>query len=326
MSTPPESLLEALRDGQRFLLSGHVNPDGDCIGSAIGLARLLRKVGKGATIWNRDPHPALYAQLPGAGAIHSGAEPPAGFPATFDAVVVLECPSLDRTGLEQHLAELPLLNLDHHLGNEQYGAVNWVDTAAPALGAMIYRLAPALNVEIDSDTATCLYLTLVTDTGGFRFDNASPEAFATAGRLVADGASPTRVAGWLYENRPLAAVRLLGEMIQTLELHAGGRIATALLRREMYERSGAAAGDGEGLIDHPRSIAGVEAVGLVREIDGDGCKVSLRSRGRVDVQAIALRHGGGGHRNAAGYRLAGTPDEVRATVADELAGALSAEG
>ena len=315
----PEDLLRKIRQGNRFLLTSHVNPDGDAIGSELGLARLLRSLGKGAVVWNRDPIPAVYRPLPGSERVHSGEQPPAGFPEKFDAVVVLECPSPDRTGLEAHVGSLPVINIDHHLGNQHYGAVNWVDSAAPAVGEMVFRLAQALKVTLDPETASCLYLTLVTDTGGFRFSNATPAAFEAAAALVAQ---------WLYESQPESVVRLLGEMLQTLALHHGGRIATVRLDPEMFERAGASAGDSEGLIDQPRSIAGVDAVALIRRRDDGSHKVSLRSRGEVDVEKIARHHGGGGHRNAAGYTLgeggaAQSDAEVERAVVGELAEALS---
>src|SRR5579864_4522587 len=328
----PEDLLRKIRQGNRFLLTSHVNPDGDAIGSELGLARLLRRLGKGAVVWNLDPIPAIYRPLPGSDRVHSGAEPPAGFPEKFDSIVVLECPSLDRTGLEQHLsspalvAALPLINIDHHLGNQHYGAVNWVDSAAPAVGEMVFRLAQALKVALEPEIASCLYLTLVTDTGGFRYSNATPAAFEAAAALVREGAHPEQVAQWLYESQPVAVVRLLGEMLQTLELLHGGRIATVRLDPEMFARAGAAAGDSEGLIDTPRSIAGVDAVALVRRREDGSHKVSLRSRGEVDVEKIARHHGGGGHRNAAGYSLsggeAGSTAEVEREAVSEIAAAL----
>ncbi len=319
----PEDLLRRIRQGNRFLLTSHVNPDGDAIGSELGLARVLRSLGKGALVWNRDQTPTLYRPLPGSDRIYGGAEPPSGFPQMFDAVVVLECPSLDRTGLEEHLAGTTLINIDHHLGNQHYGAFNWVDSAAPAVGEMVYRLGQGLKATLDPETATALYLTLVTDTGGFRFSNATPAAFEAAANLVREGAHPEQVSQWLYESQPLAVVRLLCEMLQTLELHEGGRVATAALTPEMFARAGASPGDSEGLIDVPRSIAGVEAVGLVRRRDDGSHKVSLRSRGEVDVEKIARHHGGGGHRNAAGFTLAGDTDQVRREVVGALAAALS---
>ena len=143
----PEDLLRRIRQGNRFLLTSHINPDGDAIGSELGLARLLRGLGKGAVVWNRDPTPTVYRPLPGSDRIHVGEEPPAGFPDVFDAIIVLECPSPDRTGLEQHLGAKPIINIDHHLGNQCYGAVNWVDSAAPAVGEMVFRLAQGLKVR-----------------------------------------------------------------------------------------------------------------------------------------------------------------------------------
>jgi phosphoesterase RecJ-like protein len=319
----PEDLLKKIRQGNRFLLTSHVNPDGDAIGSELGLARLLRRMGKGAVVWNRDATPTIYRPLPGSERIHNGEEPPAGFPDMFDAIVVLECPSPDRTGIEQHLSARPVINIDHHLGNQLYGAINWVDSAAPAVGEMIYRMAQALKLSLDPETASALYLTLVTDTGGFRFSNATPVAFEAAASLVRDGAHPEQVSQWLYESQPLAVIRLAGEMIQTLQIHEGGRIATTRLTPEMFERVGAAAGDSEGLIDYPRSIAGVDAVALIRQREDGSHKVSLRSRGEVDVEKIARHHGGGGHRNAAGFVLEGDGEEVRRKVAAVLGAALA---
>lgn len=319
----PEDLLRKIRQGNRFLLTSHVNPDGDAVGSALGLARILRRLGKGAVVWNRDATPTIYRPLPGSDRIHNGEEPPAGFPDVFDAIIVLECPSPDRTGLEQHLSARPIINIDHHLGNQHYGVINWVDSAAPAVGEMIYRLAQGLKVDLDPETASCLYLTLVTDTGGFRFSNATPAAFESAASLVREGAQPEQVSMWLFESQPVAVVRLLGEMLQTLRLHEDGRIATGRLTLEMFRKAGAAPGDSEGLIDHLRSIAGVEAVGLVREREDGTHKVSLRSRGEVDVEKIARHHGGGGHRNAAGFTLQGEGEALREQVAASLGAALS---
>jgi len=318
----PEDLLRRIRQGNRFLLTSHVNPDGDAIGSELGLARLLRGLGKGAVVWNRDPTPALYRPLPGSERIHVGEEPPAGFPDMFDAVIVLECPSPDRTGLEKQLAERPVINIDHHLGNQCYGVINWVDSAAPAVGEMVYRLAQGLKVSLEPEVASCLYLTLVTDTGGFRFSNATAAAFEAAATLVREGAHPEQVSQWLYESQPLAVVRLLGEMLQTLQTHEAGRVATGRLTREMFARVGASPGDSEGLIDHLRSIAGVDAVALIRELEDGSHKVSLRSRGEVDVEKIARHHGGGGHRNAAGFTLKGDGEEIRGQVAAALGAAL----
>ncbi len=318
----PDPLVARLRAANRLLLTSHANPDGDAIGSELGLARLLGALGKSVTIWNAHPTPTVYGSLPGSERIHVGAESPHGFPDQFDLCIVLECPSLDRTGLANALAALPLANIDHHLGNQRYGVENWIDTEAPAVGVMVAELARALEAPIDADSAACLFLALVTDTGGFRFANATPAAFDAAARLVRDGAEVERVSHWLYESQPEGAIRLLGELLATLRRHHGGRIATAHLSAEMFERSGASAGDSEGLIDTPRSIAGVAAVALFRATGTDEWKVSLRSRGSVDVQRVARLEGGGGHKNAAGCRFHGSLGEVETRFVAHLRQAL----
>ena len=184
---------------------------------------------------------------------------------------------------------------------------------------MLLRLAKALELEIDQHTATAMFLTLVTDTGNFRYSNATPAAFTAAAELVGLGANPEQVSLWLYESQPLGAVRLLGELLQTLELHEEGRIATAALKPEMYERAGATRRDSEGLIDNIRSIDGVEIVALLRVLDADTLKASLRSRGETNIEAVAKKNGGGGHRNAAGCTLSGTLEQWRPKLVAQLA-------
>lgn len=317
--TVPEPLLRELQQGHRFLITAHLSPDGDAVGSALGLARMLRQAGKGAMVWLHDPIPSFYQVLPGADRIHQGETPPSGFPDGFDRVVVLECPQLSRSGLEDAFGDLPVLNIDHHLGNVEYGRVNWVDSAAPAVGEMIYRLGREARFDVDADTASLLLLALAADTGGFRHSNSSPEAFESASAMVRAGARPEEVSRWLYQNRSLAALKLISETLDTVELAAqDSRVASAVVTREMFDRSGATVADSEGLVDFPRSLTGVEAVALLREEDDGQWKVSLRGRGDVDVQRIALRHEGGGHHNAAGCRMNGDLDEVRRRIVDEL--------
>lgn len=322
LSPPPEPLVRLLEAAKSVLITSHVNPDGDAVGTSLALQRILSALGKTATVWLRDEPPTVLRALPGAASMHHGERPPAGFPEAFDRVVVLECPTLDRSGLEAHLASRPLLNIDHHLGNDLYGESPWVEPEAPAVGEMVLRLADALRAPVGPETATLLLVAIVTDTGGFRFSNASPSAFRAAARLVEEGGRPEQVARWIYESQPPATVRLMGEMIDSLALHGEGKVATAWLTPQMFEAAGAAAGDAEGLIDIPRSIAGVEAVALLRTLEDNVFKASLRSRGRADVEAIARRFGGGGHHNAAGCRLTGSPQEVEADIVNALLAAL----
>lgn len=318
----PAEIIARLRESRRVVITSHTNPDGDAIGTELGLARLLRGLGKHVQVWNRDATPSIFAALDGADRIHVGESSPHGDD-RVDLVVFLECPTLERCGLEAALAGLPAINLDHHLGNAGYGAVNWVDTRSPAVGEMVFRLAEAMGLAVDATTADLLLLALVSDTGSFKYSNATPEAFEVASRMVRAGASPERVARVLYDQRPLASLRLLAEATASLELAADGAIATVLLTKEMESRAGAARGDSEGLIDNFRSLDGVQAVALLRQIEGGQVKVSLRSRGLVDVERIARGRAGGGHRNAAGCTVAGRIEEVRRELARELAVELS---
>ncbi len=320
----PERLLREIQDHDRFLITSHIHPDGDAIGSSLALARLLATLGKSAVIWMRDPAPTVYRPLPGNDAVHIGETPPAGFPEAFERLVVLECPTPERAGLPAAIEALPVLNIDHHLGNDDYGVVNWIDTNSASVGAMVYRMAHALSAPVDADTATLLYLTLVTDTGGFRFSNTNAEAFEAAASLMRAGACPETVSRWLYESQPAAVIKLVGETLRTLELHANGRVATVWLTREMAQRAGAREGDSEGLIDYPRSIAGVDAVALMRQVDEASYKVSLRSRGAIDVERVARGFGGGGHPNAAGFTLRGEREVLFRQTLDALTEAVEA--
>jgi phosphoesterase RecJ-like protein len=321
--TVPDAIIDRIRAGQRFVITSHMNPDGDAVGTAIGLARLLRRVGKSARVWLREPIPELYRAAVGSERVHTGIEPPAGYPDDFDTGIALECPTLDRSGLEEFLGQLPLINIDHHLGNGNYGVANWVDSAAPAVGEMVLRIARTMRLELDTDAANALYLALETDTGGFRFSNTTSRAFEAAAILVQEGASPELISQWLYESRPLSTLRLLGAALRDLRVVANGRVASVLVTQELYRSCEASQRDTEGLIDYPRSIEGVEAIALVRELEDGAFKISLRSRGEHNVESVARRHGGGGHRNAAGFRLEGNdPEAVRDAVHAELAGLL----
>jgi phosphoesterase RecJ-like protein len=221
---------------------------------------------------------------------------------------------------------LPLVNIDHHMGNPGYGIAHWVDVDAPAVAVMFAELARRMGWPIDPLAASCLLVGLTTDTGGYRFSNTTPRAHAAAANLVEDGASPELVSKWVYESQSEGSVRLLGKMLATLSIDGGGRIASVFVTREMFRAAGAEAGDSENLIDVPRGIAGVDCVVLLREIGEGEWKISLRSRGEVDVQSIAKRHAGGGHYNAAGCKSKGELDAVRQLFVRELTAALETSG
>jgi bifunctional oligoribonuclease and PAP phosphatase NrnA len=317
------AVADLLEGGRRFLVTGHRNPDGDALGSALGLALALEAHGKEARVVMRDGWSAAYAGMPGIDRVAVAEALPPDWPAGWDALVAMECPSADRTGWpNQGLGRVA--NVDHHPGNTLWGSVNLVDLPAAAVGEIVADLLDLLGWPLTPAVATNLWVSLVSDTGSFRYGNTTPKALALGARLVSAGASPAAVNEFLFEAQPLPTLRLEALVLGTLALHAGGRVATVELPKRFLRESGAREEDAEGLVNRARGIDGVLAAALVREGDAGEIRCSLRSKGRVDVRAVAARHGGGGHRNAAGCRFPGTIDSVRPLVAADLAAAVAA--
>ena len=320
-ATEESLVLQRLRRARRVLVTSHRAPDGDALGSALGLAELLGLLGVEARVVNRDPHPASLGFLPGLDRVEVVETLPEGYDREFDLAVVLECPGLDRPGLAG-LEALPLVNIDHHLSNDAYGEVNWIDETAPAVGEMVLRLVQAAGVPFSAGLATNLYTALVTDTGDFRYANTTSRAFTAATTLVLAGAQPHRIADALWEHVPARVIRLTAAALGTLELLAGGRLAVIWCDGEMLERTGALPGDTENLVNYPRSIDGVEVAALLKGFAADTVRVSLRSRGRVDVRLVASAFGGGGHREAAGCTIPMPLTEARRALLEVLVPAV----
>lgn len=316
-TTDPRPAVERLGRAHRVLITSHRNPDGDALGSELALAALARELGVEAVIVNRDPAPAGLAELPGAGTVQVLDAPPADFPAAWDLVAVMECPGLDRTGFDG-LDAVPILNIDHHADNGVYGQVNYLDEDSPAVGEMVWRMFTAAHVMPDPATATCCFTALSTDTGDFRYANATQRAFLAAAEMVAAGARPEEVSQWVHERRTEASVRLLGEVLSTLELTCGGRLALVQADAAAFARAGAGTEDTEDIVNVPRTIAGVEVVAFFKEPRPGTVRVSLRSRGAVDVKSVAAALGGGGHTNAAGCSVEGSLQEARARIVPAL--------
>jgi len=309
----PAMAVERLRRAKRVLITSHASPDGDAIGSELGLAELVRHLGAEVAVFNRDPHPATLEFLPGIATIAVVRELPRGYEHDFDLVVALECPDLDRPDFAG-LDRLPILNIDHHLDNARYGEVNYIDEDAPAVGEMVLAMAESAGAAVTEAMAVNLYAALVTDTGDFRYSNATPRAFAAAARLVAAGARPARIAEGLWEHNPARVVRLTAAVLATLELLAGGRLAVITCDRAMLDAAGAHAEDTENLINIPRAIEGVRVAAFFKAFTDGAVRVSLRSRADLDVQVVARAFGGGGHRNAAGCTIKGSLAEARREV------------
>lgn len=313
----PRKAVHRLADARRVLVTSHRNPDGDAIGTELAFASLAHALGVETVLCNRDPAPGGLAELPGSDGILVRETLPEDFPAGYDLVATMECPGLDRTGFSG-LTRLPILNIDHHRDNELYGVVNYIDEEAPAAGEMVWRMFTVAGVQPDADAATCAFLALSTDTGDFRYGNATQRAFQAASEMVAYGARPERVAQWVHERRSAASVRLLGEALRTLELRAGGRMAIIEAGPEAFERAGAEPSDTEDIINVPRSITGVEVALFLKQWEPGVTRASLRSKGALDVRSVAAAFGGGGHTNAAGCTVEADLPAARALLVEKL--------
>jgi phosphoesterase RecJ-like protein len=318
-----EDVARLLAAGKRFLLTGHRNPDGDALGSALGLALALEAAGKEARVVMRDTWPSVYDGIPGISRVLVADGLPPDWPAGWDALVTMECPEAERAGWPNLLAG-KVVNVDHHPGNTRYGALNLVDLPAAAVGEIVADLLDLLGWPLSKDIATNLWVSLVTDTGSFRYSNTTPKALALGARLVAEGAEPGPVNELLFEAAPLSALKLEALVLGTLELHAGGTVATVELPRRFFDQSGAKDSDTEGIVNRARGIQGVHAAMLLREAENGEIRCSLRSKGVVDIRSVAARHAGGGHRNASGCRVAGTLASAKATLVPEVAAAVNA--
>jgi bifunctional oligoribonuclease and PAP phosphatase NrnA len=306
-------IVAALRAGRRFLVASHVTPEGDTVGSQLAICLALQDLGKQVVAYNADPIPRNIRFLPYAETIVGQIDPEDA----FDAAVVVDAADLSRIGPGM-AAALPrcraVINIDHHKTNTGFGDLRFVDPNASATGEVVYRLLKAIPVTITHEIAVNIYVTLLTDTGSFQYTNATPEAFRIAGEMVSLGVRPWSVAQKIYESNPAARMRLLARVLDTLEVSPDGTVATIVVTRGMLEATGCTADLTDGFINFPRSIEGVEVAVMLREEGPDLYKVSLRSRGNVDVSSICSGFGGGGHRNAAGALVRGPLADVKASV------------
>lgn len=320
-----EAVASLLSSGRRFLLTGHRNPDGDSLGSALALAQALQDRGKEALVVMRDRWSSSYDGMPGVEDVQVSTELPADWPAGWDAALVMECPEPERPGFPALLSGTTV-NVDHHPGNTRWATHNLVVLPAAAVGEIIADILDRLEWPMTPRIATNLWVSLVSDTGSFRYGNTTARALALGARLVTEGVRPDVVNEFLYEARPLSTVKLESLVTGTLELHDEGRVALVSLPKRFLAESGAHEADGEGLVNRARGIEGVKAAVLVRESDEPGVfRCSLRSKGSIDVRSVAAARSGGGHRNAAGCRVAGTWESAKADIVRALAAAVSEE-
>ena len=304
---------------QRFLITSHVRPDGDALGSEIALYLALRSMGKEVFIYNQDSVPETYGFLPGSEAVSGQLGDVNG----YDAIFVLDCSELDRVG---RLAEAIkkaryVINIDHHVTRGGFADICLVDPDASSTGELVYRLLKEIKAEVTPDIAVNLYTAILTDTGSFHYSNTGVESFRIAAELVAAGADPSVIAQNIYESNPLAKVRLFKKAIQTLELEWDGKIGSMSVFQQMLREAEAKTEHTENFVDFVRAIKGVEVAVFYTEMEDSFFKVSLRSKGLINVEIIAGHFGGGGHPNAAACRIYGDLEYVRSHVMRAITGA-----
>ncbi|MBS3939243.1 MAG: bifunctional oligoribonuclease/PAP phosphatase NrnA [Peptococcaceae bacterium] len=324
MTTSNSSLAEVvslLKAATKVLLIGHVAPDGDSLGSSIALCRLLRQTGKEAYVACLDRIPPRYEFLLKFSSVITVAE---DLPPDVDFVVVLDCGDLPRTGLPlSYTARQKFINIDHHTSNTGALGHAWVDSTASAVGQQVLRLLDAADWPIDKDTATCLYTSLATDSGFFRHANTTPTLLREAARLLECGADARLVVEHALERKSLGELCLIKRTLGTLSLHENNKIALLEVSLVDAQDCGVQADEVEEMVDFARAIPDTAVAVLLKEMAPSVTKVSLRSKGRLDVSKIAEHFGGGGHRAAAGATMPLSIDAARHEIIRRLAEVLN---
>jgi len=313
------AISKVIREGERFLVCSHAGPDGDAVGSMLAMGVLLQQLGKHADLVSADRVPVVFRGLPGAEKIQKALR----VHGPYDAAILLECDGVGRTRL-QGLEKFYQVNIDHHASGVEFADLNWIDHEAACVGEMVYRLYKAAGVALTRDAAQCLYTAVLTDTGGFIYGGTRASTFELARELTQAGADPIRIAQQVYFSTPMSRLLLLGAALRNL--HREGRVAWLWITHEDMMRSCASEEDCEGIVNYALSIAEVEVAAFLRELEEPRVRVSLRSKGGVNVAAIAERLGGGGHENAAGCTLEGPLARAKQQIVGELKAALEKPG
>ncbi|HKP47077.1 MAG TPA: bifunctional oligoribonuclease/PAP phosphatase NrnA [Pyrinomonadaceae bacterium] len=298
-------VVELIETKRKFAITSHRRPDGDSLGSSLGLYWLLRGLDKDVEVVMRDPVPHTYQQLPGA----KNVRVTPGIDSSYHAVFVIECSDVTRPGLED-LEKQFVVNIDHHSGTALFGNINWLDSTASAVGEMIYNLCKATGVRVTKEIAECVYTALITDTGSFHFSNTTERTFKVASELLRTGVKPAKAAEAVFASYPWSRIQLMGAVLSTARRDSSGRVALLRHSLEMQHSAHASDEDADGFVNYPLTVGEVEAVAMLKELEPGVYRTSLRSKGEVNVAKVAEKFGGGGHRNAAGCTLRGTWEEA----------------
>ncbi len=302
-------IIEIINSCETFLITAHVRPDGDAVGSELALYHVLRNMGKQAVIYNQDRTPDVYTFLPAANVITNDIDSVE----IFDAAFVLDCSDIERVGEEAKriISIKKIVNIDHHVANSGFSEISLVDSGASSAGEILYKIIEKLSVPITKDIATNLYTAILTDTGAFCYSNTGSYTFSVAAKLVEAGADPRWIAVNIYEIKPMAQIQLMKETLKTLEIQQDIQTGSIYVSRKMLKDAEALPEHTEGLVDMIRSIKGIEVALICQETSGDNYRISLRSKGKINVEKVAREFGGGGHVNAAACILEGDIKSVK---------------
>lgn len=307
-----EEIAEVLRKSKKAVICGHTIPDGDSIGSVLAMRAMLSGLGVECFAAAPDPIPGMYDFLPGVSRIIPLAE----VPDDCDLAVILDCTDMGRLGEKRDKISgiRPVINIDHHISNEEFGDYWYVDAKAAATGEIVYELAKLMGITIEPEIAVNLYTAIVMDTGSFRFDNTTNKTHEITGELIKTGIAISEINRNLFERKDLVNLKLLGYALGQLDTAAEGRVAWVSIPIETMQQMGAQDEHADGIINYPRLLKGVEIGMLLREISPGKFKVGFRSKQTVDVNKLAARFGGGGHPRAAGCIIEGSKSEVEKKV------------
>ena len=311
-----KEIIAAIDSGKNFLITAHVRLDGDALGSELALYLMLKDLGKEAVIYNQDATPGHYRFLPAVEHIVHDVENIE----KYDVGFILDCSELDRLGrISANVARIKkLINIDHHVSNSGFSNLKILDTRASSTGELLYRLMRKMHVKMTQDICTNLYAAILTDTGGFRYSNTHQETLRAAGDLVEGGANPQWISENIYESDPPTKLLLLCRVLETLTLDMETRTASLVVTWQHLQDTGATMEQTDGFVDIPRSVKGIDIAMLYTQMGEEQYKLSLRSKGGVNVEKIARKFGGGGHVNAAACRIDGHIDEVKSRVLEAI--------
>ncbi|MBI5206766.1 MAG: bifunctional oligoribonuclease/PAP phosphatase NrnA [Candidatus Firestonebacteria bacterium] len=309
-------IAKVIKENKKFVISSHINPDGDSSGSQLAMYSILKKMKKDVEIIDTDPIPRIYKFLPFSE--KKIIKYDKNF--DFDVAIILDCGNIDRLG--NILVDIKkiknIINIDHHFSNTNFGSLNYVDGKASSTGEMIFRFAKYLNLHIDHGTAKCLYVAIMTDTGNFKFENTTSEAFGSVAELISYGLHPGEISKKIFENYTLNSMHLLGLSLETLKKYAHGKVAYMFVTKEMFKATSTKSEDTEGFVNHTRAIEGVDMGVFFRETENGTVKVSMRSKQLVDTNKIASYFGGGGHARASGCDIRGDLETVTKKVLNKI--------